>query len=151
MTLGKDGQFEQAIGLVRTDRGKQTMDRLRQVVDELQQEERTLLAKREQADAGAYRRAVAGVVTAAIVGLGALGAVFAVLHRHLRSMIRFNEQSHAQQELLQATLLSIGDAVIVTDERGRITFLNPLAERLTGWSLADAVGVGTDRCFQDCE
>lgn len=38
------------------------------------------------------------------------------------------------------TLKSIGDAVIATDARGRISFLNPVAEDLTQWTSADALG-----------
>src|SRR5262249_25013907 len=38
------------------------------------------------------------------------------------------------------TLESIGDAVIVTDAQGRVTAMNPMAQRLTGWSLAAAQG-----------
>jgi PAS domain S-box-containing protein len=45
-----------------------------------------------------------------------------------------------ERELLATTLASIGDAVIVTDTAGRITFLNKEAERLTGWNQADAQG-----------
>lgn len=43
-----------------------------------------------------------------------------------------------QRETLQVTLSSIGDAVIVTDAQGRVTFLNGVAETLTGWSSPDA-------------
>lgn len=43
-----------------------------------------------------------------------------------------------EAETLDVTLQSIGDAVIVTDVGGRVTFLNPVAERITGWSMADA-------------
>jgi len=46
----------------------------------------------------------------------------------------------AEKERLAVTLQSIGDAVIATDERSRVTLLNPVAERLTGWSAAEAVG-----------
>ena len=44
------------------------------------------------------------------------------------------------RSLLSVTLESIGDAVITTDARGRITWLNPVAERLTGWTSAEAIG-----------
>jgi PAS domain S-box-containing protein len=42
------------------------------------------------------------------------------------------------REMLEVTLRSIGDAVIVTDAAGRVTFLNPVAEQVTGWSLTEA-------------
>lgn len=44
------------------------------------------------------------------------------------------------RENLAVTLNSIGDAVLATDAQGRITHLNPVAERLTGWDRAEAVG-----------
>ena len=45
-----------------------------------------------------------------------------------------------QTEWLRITLASIGDAVISTDQAGRVTFLNGVAETLTGWTSAAAVG-----------
>lgn len=50
------------------------------------------------------------------------------------------ENERVQRELLRVTLDSIGDAVIVTGKDGRIHFLNPEAERLTGWNQQEAVG-----------
>src|SRR5258707_7118379 len=43
-----------------------------------------------------------------------------------------------QNELLRVTLASIGDAVITTDSNGCITFLNPVAQSLTGWKQEEA-------------
>ena len=45
-----------------------------------------------------------------------------------------------EKELLATTLASIGDGVIVTDAQSRVTFINPEAERLTGWTNTDATG-----------
>jgi PAS domain S-box-containing protein len=45
----------------------------------------------------------------------------------------------AQREWYRVTLASIGDAVIASDHEGRVTFMNAVAERLTGWSQADAM------------
>src|SRR6185436_19185473 len=45
-----------------------------------------------------------------------------------------------EREMLQVTLRSIGDAVITTDLEGRITYLNKVAESLTGWTQDEALG-----------
>jgi PAS domain S-box-containing protein len=51
------------------------------------------------------------------------------------------EQSCPEQPgWFRAALASVGDALIVTDAESRVTFLNPVAEALTGWPLAEAAG-----------
>lgn len=52
-----------------------------------------------------------------------------------------------QHELLRVTLKSIGDAVITTDAAGTVTWLNPVAERMTGWLNAEAKGRPVDQVF----
>ena len=46
----------------------------------------------------------------------------------------------AERERAQVTLNSIGDGVISTDRNGQVTYLNPVAERMTGWSRDTAAG-----------
>jgi PAS domain S-box-containing protein len=53
-----------------------------------------------------------------------------------------------QRQWLERTLESIGDAVIATDVRGQVVFMNPVAEHLTGWRMADAHGQRCDQVFR---
>jgi len=57
---------------------------------------------------------------------------------------RLQDALHFRPEWSRATLASIGDAVITTDAEGRVTFLNPVAESLTGWRQDEAVGVSLE-------
>jgi PAS domain S-box-containing protein len=65
------------------------------------------------------------------------------LLRFLRYAVERNVMEDAlfvEKERAQVTLKSIGDAVACTDISGNLTFLNLVAERMTGWSLQEAVG-----------
>ena len=55
--------------------------------------------------------------------------------------------AHARGERLSTILTSIGDAVIVTDERGNVSFLNPVAQQLTGWTQEAAAGRSIETVF----
>lgn len=55
-----------------------------------------------------------------------------------------NSQLQSERESLQVTLTSIADGVVSTDTEGRITFLNPAAERISGWPKAEAIGRPVD-------
>ncbi|MGI5882190.1 MAG: PAS domain S-box protein [Dethiobacteria bacterium] len=57
------------------------------------------------------------------------------------------ETLKASEENLAVTLHSIGDGVIATDEHGRITRLNPRAEKLTGWPEGEAQGLPLEEVF----
>jgi len=57
-------------------------------------------------------------------------------------------RAEASQQWLRAVLSSIGDAVIATDDRGRVTFLNAVAEILTGWKSQKAVGTSLTDVFR---
>ena len=67
--------------------------------------------------------------------------------KDLQTAIEIGLYKHKMERRLQenerwlaATLGSIGDGVIATDEQGRVRFMNSLAEQLTGWAQADAIG-----------
>ena len=58
-----------------------------------------------------------------------------------------NQELEQQREWFQVTLSSIGDAVITTDARAAVTFMNPIAEAMTGWTSAEATGVALSTVF----
>lgn len=57
------------------------------------------------------------------------------LYRH-----QVEHQMKEREAWLQTVLDSIGDAIVVTEKTGKIQFLNPTAERLTGWTSSEAAG-----------
>ena len=61
---------------------------------------------------------------------------------------RAEEALFAEKERAQVTLDSIGDAVLVTDLAGNVTYMNREAESLTGWSRKEAPGQALGTVFQ---
>jgi len=70
------------------------------------------------------------------------------LEREVRERRRAEVAERSQRERLDATLAGVGDGVIVTDARGRVVSLNPVAEALTGWTTADAEGRSLKEVFR---
>jgi diguanylate cyclase (GGDEF)-like protein/PAS domain S-box-containing protein len=74
-----------------------------------------------------------------------------LLPKALRSMVERAAHVEAlfeEKELAQTMLNSIGDAVLSTDERGTVTYLNKVAEAMTGWSCAEATGQRFEQVFR---
>ena len=65
-----------------------------------------------------------------------------------RQLLAANAKAQEDAQKLAVTLDSIGDAVIATDAQARITLLNPVAQKLTGWTLAQAIGQPVDEVFK---
>jgi PAS domain S-box-containing protein len=63
-------------------------------------------------------------------------------------MSSLEEALHEEREWLHVTLTSIGDAVITTDTQGAVTFVNPVAQSLTGWAQEQAVGAPLEAVFR---
>ncbi len=59
---------------------------------------------------------------------------------HYKALFEAEAALRAAEARHHATLLSVAEGVIVTDEKGAVELMNPVAERLTGWSEGEAVG-----------
>ncbi|MHB8743599.1 MAG: EAL domain-containing protein [Sulfuricaulis sp.] len=87
--------------------------------------------------ASEYRSAYSAMVflTVAIIALGWLIAWFVINRTR-----RIENALAREKELAQVTLHSVGEAVIAADGSGNVSYLNPVAEQMTGWSSAAACG-----------
>ncbi len=81
-------------------------------------------------------------------------ATVVVIYRSLPTLSRLPGMAQLNRELrrsernLEITLNAIGDAVLATDDQGRVTRVNPVAERLTGWAESEAIGRPVEEVFR---
>ena len=127
--------------------GKQWMDQIRAVLTDMQEEEDRIRALRNQEMNDALQRTSRIVVAGNVLSALLLSAVFVLLFRALSERKRAQETVEESEKWLSTTLSSIGDAVIAADMNGAVCFMNPVAESLTGWNLADARGKSMDLVF----
>jgi PAS domain S-box-containing protein len=85
---------------------------------------------------------------AEIVGFAAYAFTASLIIAIGEAMRRARTRAGEHDALLRVTLGSIGDGVITTDVDARVTYLNPVAEQLTGWTSAAAIGRPLDEVFR---
>ena len=138
--LHRNGGLAAALPLVRTGDGKATMEQLRSAIAAMtDSKEGQLQESVVRASTAITLRALAYILIIAF-NLGVLFWAYRRIHGEIRAREAAVQETRRQKELLGTTLASIGDGVIATDAQGRVTFLNPEAQRLTGWAQTEAVG-----------
>jgi PAS domain S-box-containing protein len=82
------------------------------------------------------------------VGFGLYLGTSLIIVLLMESLRKARQRAKANEDLLRVTLRSIGDAVITTDTEGRVTYLNPVATTLTGWTAREALGKPLEEVFR---
>src|SRR5215471_11248785 len=140
------------------DRGEASQSVLfagHQLLEEVRQKQRVFVAQEEALRNRRARRASAlnGVILVTTVGLSLLIAflLFTLTRRellalstsyerHLQAETEQRRQLGESREWFQSTLNSLGEAVVATDGSGAISYINPVAQSLTGWKHEEASG-----------
>jgi PAS domain S-box-containing protein len=156
--------LDAAKALIATGRGGAIRDSIRAMVSDMENLENGYITERQFRAQRSTDTARAFIIAASalavgffVLGLFLIGQDFSGARRaeaELRELtaqleirvkdrtaelILANASLKASEELQSVTLASIGDGVITTDGEGRVRFLNAEAERLTGWSVSDAL------------
>ena len=139
--LRRGNGFEAALSVVKTDRGRAYMDQVRGEIAAMAAEENATRVRLKEGLQAALKGAT---LTFTITSALALVLLFGV---HLVSE-RSRKELHRHAAWLSTTLRSMGDAVIATDGDGRVIFLNPVAETLTGWAREEAKGKPLEHIFR---
>ena len=124
-----------------------TRELTNRLLGEMDQEERSLLDARVAKQMRARTLVVAIGALASLLLLVLLSISYALIRRQVREADASRQALAQSEENLAITLYSIGDAVIATDIRGCVTRMNPVAERLTGWTMAQAAGQPVEKVF----
>ena len=152
-----------ALALINSGQGKRLMDDIRHEMRSIVQIETDIQAQHNASFDRSMRR-----LFAIIIGVGVLALLWAMYfayssyraaQQRLKSSVHAQTQHFLDEQLatnallqttnealqdstqrLTVTLNSIGDGVIATDAQARVTLLNPVAQDMTGWTQAQAVG-----------
>jgi two-component system CheB/CheR fusion protein len=168
--LHRNNDMTAALAVVNSGQGKQLMDSIRAEMNSFIHIEEGALAQHDaEFQSNMLRLFIIIVTTSLLMLLLALSFVYFtyrekqqqlknLVHLETQHLLKIQEETNKQlqqtnvtlqvsEEKLAVTLNSIGDAVMATDAEGHITLLNPLAERLTGWTLAEAAGRPAEDIF----
>jgi len=146
--LAREQRMREAFAEVDSDEGRALMDQVRrlssEIATEAQATEDRFRASSEESSRRLRIISIAGSLALFVFLVLSARTVFQEIARRDELF----QQAHASRELLAITLGSIGDAVIATDNLMRITFINGVAQSLTGYGEPEAVGQSLSKIFR---
>src|SRR3984957_9488033 len=140
ISLYRSGGTPAAKALVLSDEGFQLMEGIRSLAGQMEQEETSVGNARRDAYQKSIRITATCIYLASAIAALGLGLLAFSVIRDMRRRERDAFALRQSEEFFRVTLSSIAEGVIATDHQGLISFLNPVAERLTGSTLEEARG-----------
>jgi PAS domain S-box-containing protein len=138
INLYRAGERGQAVAIVRTNEGQLAMDAIRAFIGERVLIEQRNVDRLMTLERDARQATLRSSISDSVLAVFLMAVLFYVVRRD-------SWRLRLSEERLATTLRSIGDAVIATDAQGKVTMINPIAEKLTGWRQSDA----KDKALED--
>lgn len=115
------------------------------ILQRIKAHEKDLLAQRQAESLQGQKINLLVLVGTFLLGLFLTVLILLLTVREVRSRRQAEMTANRNEEYLEVTLSSIGDAVITTDAQAKITLMNPVAEVLTGCASQDGIGQDFDQ------
>src|SRR6185437_8636118 len=147
ITLDQQGKRQETRVEVLTDKGQRIMNDLRALTSQMRSDENALGQRRLEAVHQSTRSLIATLYfTTSLAVIGLVLLAFYIL-REMAQREKHAREIRQREEWFRVTLASIGDAVIATDQQGKVIFINPVGEDLLGIKLVTAQGQHIDKIF----
>ncbi len=122
-------------------------ERIKYFLESINSDEEIILAQKNKDSEDSAKYSLYQIVTGTLVGFVLIIAGIVFLNRNLKRRIDSEKALEESRKWFSTTLNSIGDGVIVTSRLGDITFMNPVAQKLTGWKENEAKGVYLEHIY----
>ncbi len=146
--LYSHGQPGQAIALVKTNQGLELKVKAEVILRRMLAFQSIQLRQERTQNDLDTRYEVAVFALATFISLGSLGIAYRRMKSVTQKRDQLSEELTDQKDLLQVTLSSIGDGVIVTDVEANVTFMNDVALSLTKRHKSEVIGQPCSSIFQ---
>jgi CHASE3 domain sensor protein len=128
--LFQAGSRDDARAIVLSNRGLALMSHIREIIDTMKSRELALESERTSRYEQNVYATIWWIYFFSGVAIAGLAMLAYLILREMQLREKHNEEVREREEWLRTTLTSIGDAVIATDGKGWVTFLNPLGDRI---------------------
>jgi PAS domain S-box-containing protein len=147
IVLYRSGQPDAAHTEVLSDRGRLIMVQIDNLIGKIQLQEGSLASARTAAARRSIRDTVISIYLASLVAAAGLFFLAYFITKAMAMRDIYARQLEEREEWFRSTLTSLGDAVIATDGKGHVTFLNSMAEKLMGTTLSVVRGKYIENIF----
>jgi PAS domain S-box-containing protein len=147
VSLKEKNYNDSVVARINSNVGKIFMDSIRTVLKDMLNKENISLKTGEENTIASSKKTVWSCSIGIIISFSMIVFVFSSLKRENNLRRKLETEANEAKLFFSTSLISIGDAVITTNKKGIITFMNKVAEDITKWPSKEAIGTTIETVF----